>query len=691
MRIKLQLLTLMLAIISVSTIVLAESSRSNSKNESVKRDQISDGLRATTTSLNLDAIQAIYETDFNSIDDWSIINNGSGNYSWENLNSVDRPHLNIFDTPPFMWVDNARDQEGESQDEWLISPTIRNVGFDYGYVSFDFELDLNENVLTDSAIFYISVDNMESWIELETLVEDASQYSRLINISNYMENSCGLNLAFRFISGLNTGSYMGIDNFRIIGYNRQIEVQPTTLAIGLDLNHLSVSGTVELINNGSEDIDYSAIIRTLDSNNQSPAMLPENRDEVNSVNGPVAQSLDEIMDLLITINASSIVGAELAGAIITPDGIYANSWMTPVELYKIDFDLQNFTTTPINGAAILWNEFAYDSNTGFAYTVSNVGGLYQFEPDDINNTLTLFGSIGSDALGLAYDYDNDLFYWSSPFSQEMGLYNPADNQVIDISWPGGPTPPYGLLYLPIDEDGFTIWCAFRGETVNEIRRYNPTTNVWDDSVIPFSIAGLNFGGVVGFEATENWSPGMVDIVTLVKGNGDNIEIYEGLTLGSNCDWMTVDPEVGTVPANGSVTLTITATNTGIFSDGNNFTNELRIMSENRPLNSTIVELVCWGDVDSRESGISLEYELSQNYPNPFNPTTSIKYDLKKAQKVQLSIFNMLGQEIARLVDGQVSAGQHSVNFDGSTLASGIYFYQIKTEEFTSLKKMVLTK
>ena len=87
--------------------------------------------------------------------------------------------------------------------------------------------------------------------------------------------------------------------------------------------------------------------------------------------------------------------------------------------------------------------------------------------------------------------------------------------------------------------------------------------------------------------------------------------------------------------------------------------------------------------------------LYQNYPNPFNPTTRISYDLKSAAKVQLILYNMLGQKVVTLVDGRKPAGRYNREFDGSRLASGVYIYQIvisgAEESFTANRKMVLIR
>jgi hypothetical protein len=85
------------------------------------------------------------------------------------------------------------------------------------------------------------------------------------------------------------------------------------------------------------------------------------------------------------------------------------------------------------------------------------------------------------------------------------------------------------------------------------------------------------------------------------------------------------------------------------------------------------------------------YSLQQNYPNPFNPVTSIRFSLPKADIVKLKVFDALGREVELLVNEQVNAGTHEIKFDASKLSSGIYFYTIKTPNFTETKKMMLIK
>ncbi|MDO8549941.1 MAG: family 10 glycosylhydrolase [Ignavibacteria bacterium] len=95
-------------------------------------------------------------------------------------------------------------------------------------------------------------------------------------------------------------------------------------------------------------------------------------------------------------------------------------------------------------------------------------------------------------------------------------------------------------------------------------------------------------------------------------------------------------------------------------------------------------------VDEEEK-IPQRYGLEQNYPNPFNPTTTIKFSLPHAGYAKLKVYNLLGQEIAVLLNDYRNAGYHEIFFDASQLASGIYIYRLITDNFTSSKKMILLR
>jgi hypothetical protein len=85
------------------------------------------------------------------------------------------------------------------------------------------------------------------------------------------------------------------------------------------------------------------------------------------------------------------------------------------------------------------------------------------------------------------------------------------------------------------------------------------------------------------------------------------------------------------------------------------------------------------------------YDLKQNYPNPFNPGTVIKYQTPKAGLVKIKVYDILGREIAVLVNNEKPAGEYSVTFDGGRFSSGVYFYTIQAGNYSTTKKMILLK
>lgn len=114
---------------------------------------------------------------------------------------------------------------------------------------------------------------------------------------------------------------------------------------------------------------------------------------------------------------------------------------------------------------------------------------------------------------------------------------------------------------------------------------------------------------------------------------------------------------------------------------------------------TVIANTVWADmspaivlgVEETNSSIPTVYDLAQNFPNPFNPSTTINFSVPEAGLVTLKVFNVLGQEVANLVNEDLAAGNYNVNFNASNLTSGVYFYSITANNFVATKKMMLVK
>ena len=97
-------------------------------------------------------------------------------------------------------------------------------------------------------------------------------------------------------------------------------------------------------------------------------------------------------------------------------------------------------------------------------------------------------------------------------------------------------------------------------------------------------------------------------------------------------------------------------------------------------------------VITRINDLPIRYDLKQNYPNPFNPVTNISYSLPLSGNVSLVIYNLLGEEVSRLVDDkQLPIGEYNARWDATNMTSGIYFYRLTAGDFVRMRKMVLLK
>jgi len=96
-------------------------------------------------------------------------------------------------------------------------------------------------------------------------------------------------------------------------------------------------------------------------------------------------------------------------------------------------------------------------------------------------------------------------------------------------------------------------------------------------------------------------------------------------------------------------------------------------------------------VNTMGSEVVNNFLLKQNYPNPFNPVTTIKYELKSSDFIQIKVYDVLGSEVAQLVNEKQSSGAYEIKFDGSSLSSGVYFYKLTSNDFSEVRSMILLK
>ncbi len=233
--------------------------------------------------------------------------------------------------------------------------------------------------------------------------------------------------------------------------------------------------------------------------------------------------------------------------------------------------------------------------------------------------------------------------------------------------------PNGNIYgtIAISNSG-NIWVA----TDAGLARFNGSN--W--SVYNTNNSGIPSNNVLSIaidDANNKW------IGTSSYWNGSNY-IGGGMVKYDGTNWTVYNSSNSSLPANQVVTIVIDKS-------GNKW---MGVKDQNSYLKGSIAVFNEGGIISSIKSSyenIQQGYLLYQNYPNPFNPTTVIDYKIPRSGLVTLKIYDILGREVATLVDDEKPAGNYKVSFDGSRLSSGIYFYRIQAGDYVSVKKMILMK
>jgi hypothetical protein len=221
--------------------------------------------------------------------------------------------------------------------------------------------------------------------------------------------------------------------------------------------------------------------------------------------------------------------------------------------------------------------------------------------------------------------------------------------------------------------------ALKGAVVSFMNIVSYPPEVWTE--FPVSQRFATFSGWYTYNAVGGDS--MYGYVLMMKsGVGIGVSVFGNKTtrasytqFSTNIDYVT-----GDVPDSCEIWFAIAGTtaNGDTIHVGSNF---------------TIDDLSLSGTATGVEEQAShpLSYSLGQNFPNPFNPSTIIQYQLANAGPVRLTVYDILGRQVATLVDGIQTQGTHEVRFDAGGLASGVYLYRIQTLGFVQQKKMVLQK
>ncbi|HSD64056.1 MAG TPA: T9SS type A sorting domain-containing protein [Ignavibacteriaceae bacterium] len=295
----------------------------------------------------------------------------------------------------------------------------------------------------------------------------------------------------------------------------------------------------------------------------------------------------------------------------------------------------------------------FDSDNGFAYG-DPVGGTWElYKTSDGGNTWTPAASLPQDGTEAGW---NNAMYVSDPY-----IYFGTNNSRIYYSTDRGATWTIQTITYP---NSYSIWFNDSNRGMMGGSQLNQTTD----------------GGMTWTALNNLPSTGSINSLT----GKDNMwwvarqanVIYNSTDNGATWDSQYVSPTAGLYFAMARSRDPQDSLIIAVRNDGG--------ISAYGPSGPTGVK-------QDNNTPIPLTFNLAQNYPNPFNPSTRIEFNVPETGNVKLTVYNVLGQEVAVLVNGMVTAGLHTATFNASSLPSGTYIYKLQSNNSVMVKKMMLMK
>ena len=261
-----------------------------------------------------------------------------------------------------------------------------------------------------------------------------------------------------------------------------------------------------------------------------------------------------------------------------------------------------------------------------------------------------------------------MWAWGYPQSQNI---NPFQN-------PNETHRPYVELWAGHSNEFFAP-AQITGNTVKHWKEiYIPSVGLSDVDIANDEILAdlsINEGNVVSLEFVSTRPENNLNVTIEITGHSPQVLFSD-----------TIEPD----PVNGNqIHVNLPANQTWILGDSLKYTITDSISGNN--LTSSIpIDTITTGISDNLNAGVN-DFQLYQNYPNPFNPVTSIIYQVNNSVYVTIKVFDVLGNEVRTLISEEKAPGKYKINFDGSNLSSGIYYYHMRAGNFIQMKKMILLK
>jgi hypothetical protein len=263
--------------------------------------------------------------------------------------------------------------------------------------------------------------------------------------------------------------------------------------------------------------------------------------------------------------------------------------------------------------------------------------------------------------------------------------DPADGTVIQSF--ANSLDVMGMGYMPDQGESGALYLYTGGSSGDSMCAYSMDVETGEQTYVGRCVEPAN-QHAGGCTVTNGLDRNRWTFLGLAAGSDDYVRAYN---LGFRTGWLSVQPDSGTVEGGEQTTLTVTLAS-GDYQNGD-YLADLHLL-HNAAGGDAVIHVTMWVNpegVPEAVTAIPTEFRLDQAYPNPFNPITTIPFALRERTHAKLAVYNIMGQRVAMLVDGMLEAGEHRVTFDGSNLASGLYFYRLEAGSFVQIRKVVMLK
>ncbi|MBT3231745.1 MAG: T9SS type A sorting domain-containing protein [Calditrichaeota bacterium] len=255
----------------------------------------------------------------------------------------------------------------------------------------------------------------------------------------------------------------------------------------------------------------------------------------------------------------------------------------------------------------------------------------------------------------------------------------------ELSIPGDVLRIRGAAWNPLDEDNMPLYLLDTNVGARLLKASLETGEIREVAVLredEREIGGLTIG--------YDWDRSMISLGMIAGGvDNDSIDYLEVFELGPNTRFLEISPDMGQIAAGESANPELIFNAQDILADTYSFGLAIEHNAAGEEVFIEVSVVVTPVSVSDHGNGeIPLEFALNASYPNPFNSTTRIDFSLAETAPTRLAVYDLTGRLVSNLIQEKLEPGKYSVNFSPETMASGIYFYRLKSGQNSSVKRMV---